>query len=444
MLDIDKYINSIQSAKLGRKSGRLTAIYEGMLEASGCDVLQGELVEIIQARGNARVVAEVVGLRDNRILLMPFGSANGLCLNSEVLPLQKVLTVPVGNALLGRVIDPLCNPLDQKGPLKCDGHRPSYSAPINPLHREPIVHALNTGVKAIDIFTPLGRGQRIGIMAGSGVGKSTLLGMMAANTDADVVVIALIGERGREVGDFIYDCLGDKGLQRAVVVVAPAEQPAVLRRQAAFTATTIAEWFRKANRHVLLIMDSITRFAMAQREIGLSTGEPIGARGYPPSVFSLLPPLLERGGALKGEGSITSLFTVLVEGDDINEPITDHMRSLLDGHVVLSRELAGRNHYPAIDVQHSVSRLTGKLIKNEKQTIVAQLRKTLAIYSSSQDMIELGAYEAGKNIELDVAVSAKPMLDKLLIQNPAESIQAEDAWKEANTLATYINDRQQT
>ena len=442
MLNIDNYLSSIQSLKLGRKTGKLTAIYEGVLEASGCDVLQGELVEIIQARGSARVVAEVVGLRDNRILLMPFGSSHGLCLNSEVLPLQRSLTVPVGKALLGRVIDPLCKPLDHKGLLEFESYQHCYSDPINPLDREPITVALNTGVKAIDIFTPLGRGQRIGIMAGSGVGKSTLLGMMAANTNAEVVVIALIGERGREVGDFIHDCLGEEGLSRAVVVVAPAEQPAVLRRQAAFTATTIAEWFRKSNCHVLLIMDSITRFAMAQREIGLSTGEPIGARGYPPSVFSLLPPLLERGGALKNQGSITSIFTVLVEGDDINEPVTDHMRSLLDGHVVLSRELAGRNHYPAIDIQHSVSRLSSKLIAKGMAKIVAGLRKSIAIYSSSQDMIELGAYEAGKNSELDIAVKTKPLLDELLTQTPLEQIRSEDAWKQASLIANFIRENQ--
>lgn len=438
MLNVDKYVSSLQQLKLGRKTGRLTAIYEGVLEAAGCDVLQGELVEIIQARGDARVVAEVVGLRDNRILLMPFGKSQGLCLNSEVLPLEKFLTIPVGDGLLGRVIDPLCKPLDQKGPIKTSSYQHCFFEPINPLQREPINSAFNTGIKAIDIFTPLGRGQRIGIMAGSGVGKSTLLGMMAANTDADIVVIAMIGERGREVGDFIYDCLGEKGLSRAVVVVAPAEQPAVLRRQAAFTATTIAEWFRTQNHHVLLIMDSITRFAMAQREIGLSTGEPVGSRGYPASVFSLLPPLLERGGILKDQGSITSIFTVLVEGDDINEPVTDHMRSLLDGHVVLSRELAARNHYPAIDVQHSVSRLIGKLIKNEQQEITSELRKNMAIYSSSQDMIELGAYEAGKNIELDIAVKAKPLIDKLLTQKPTEQIPSVEAWKSANEIVKAL------
>ena len=441
MLSIDHYKASIHELKLGRKTGKLTAVHEGVLEASGCDVLQGELVEIIQARGDARVLAEVVGLRDDHIFLMPFGSSQGLCLNSNVLPLGKSLTIPVGLNLLGRVVDPLCDPIDKKGPLTIVHRKQCYSNPINPLDREPITVVLETGVKAIDVFTPIGRGQRIGIMAGSGVGKSTLLGMIAAHTDADVVVIALIGERGREVGDFIYDCLGQAGLEKAVVVVAPAEQPAVLRRQAAFTATTIAEWFRASGKNVLLIMDSITRFAMAQREIGLSTGEPIGTRGYPPSVFSLLPPLLERGGALKSGGTITSIFTVLVEGDDINEPVTDHMRSLLDGHVVLSRELASRNHYPAIDVKNSISRLSGKLANAEQAKVSACLRKTLSIYASSQDMIELGAYEPGSSNDLDVAVKYKPLLDQFLTQTPTEMILAGEAWAEAAKLAGIVEAR---
>jgi flagellum-specific ATP synthase len=438
MLNIDQYTRSLDQIKLGRVTGKLTAIHEGLLEASGCDVHQGELVEITQARGGSKILAEVVGLRNNRVLLMPFGSSQGLCLNSSVLPLNEALTVPVGDTLLGRVIDPLGNPLDKKGHVATTQRKRCLSEPINPLDREPINKALATGVKAIDVFTPMGRGQRIGIMAGSGVGKSTLLGMMAAHTNADVVVIGLIGERGREVGDFIYDCLGEEGLKKAVVVVAPAEQPAILRRQAAFTATTIAETFRSSDKNVLLIMDSITRFAMAQREIGLSTGEPMGARGYPPSVFSLLPPLLERGGALKSGGSITSVFTVLAEGDDINEPVTDHMRALLDGHVVLSRTLAARSHYPAIDVQNSISRLAGKVTSDSQADIAASLRKVLSIYASSQDMIELGAYEPGSSKELDTAVKFKPQLDNFLKQPPGQMVAADAAWREATDIVKLL------
>ena len=434
MFDAQPYINTIDKLELGHRTGKLTAIHGGVIEASGCDVLQGELVEIIQARGNARVMAEVVGLRDERILLMPFGSSHGLCLNSRVVPSKNALAIPTGKALLGRVIDPLCKPLDEKGEIKLDNHEEITLKPINPLDRKPIDEHLSTGVKAIDVFCPLGRGQRIGIMAGSGVGKSTLLGMITGNTEADVIVIALIGERGREVGDFINDCLGPEGIKKAVVVVAAAEQPAILRRQSAYTATAIAEWFRKENKNVLLIMDSITRFAMAQREIGLSTGEPIGTRGYPSSVFAMLPPLLERGGAIKGSGTITSIYTVLVEGDDINEPVADHMRSLLDGHITLSRELAARNHYPAIDIQNSVSRLNDKLLSNEKMAVSDTLRKHLAVYSASQDLIELGAYEQGNNAELDDAVKIKPKLDALLMQKPKEAIATSEVWKLAKSL----------
>lgn len=276
-------------------------------------------------------------------------------------------SVPVGAQLLGRVLDATGQPLDDLPMPEGLERKPRFVAPINPLHRTPIDKPLVTGVKAVDVFIPLGRGQRIGIFAGSGVGKSTLLGMMSTFTEADVIVIALIGERGREVGDFLRESLGEEGLKKAVVIAAAAEQPAVLRRQAAYTATTIAEWFRAQDKHVLLIMDSITRFALAQREIGLATGEPMGSRGYPPSVFALVPPLMERAGALAGQGSITGVYTVLVEGDDMNEPVADHMRAILDGHVVLSRSVAARGHWPAIDVLSSISRLAGKLRTNEQR-----------------------------------------------------------------------------
>jgi len=263
--------------------------------------------------------------------------------------------------------------------------------------------------------------------------------MMAKSTQADIIVIGLIGERGREVGDFIQESLGEDGLKRSVVVVAAAEQPAVLRRQAAFSATTIAEWFRAQNKHVLLIMDSITRFAMAQREIGLSTGEPIGSRGYPPSVFSMLPPLLERGGALNHQGSITSIYTILVEGDDINEPVADHMRSILDGHVVLSRELAAKGQYPAIEIQHSISRLSGYLLSKTQQSYAQKIRASLGVYQASQDLIELGAYQAGRNPELDQAVQLKPRLDKFLAQSANTASRWEDTWAQAKQLAETIN-----
>ncbi|VUD61742.1 Flagellum-specific ATP synthase [Thalassocella blandensis] len=440
MIDELPYIDSLAGLRFGRQTGKLTAIHGGVIEASGCDVHQGQLVEIIQAKGGSRIKAEVVGLRDKRILLMPFSDVHGLCLNSTVVPLDSSLKVPVGNHLLGRVVDAMGAPLDRAALPAAEMVLSSYAEPINPLDRTPINETLSTGVKAIDVFCTLGRGQRIGIMAGSGVGKSTLLGMMAKHTDADVIVIALIGERGREVGDFIRESLGEDGLKRSVVVVASAEQPAVLRRQAAYTATTIAEWFRDKNKNVLLIMDSITRFAMAQREIGLSTGEPIGSRGYPSSVFSLLPPLLERGGTLKNKGTITSIYTVLVEGDDINEPVADHMRSILDGHVMLSRELAALGHYPAIDIQNSISRLASSLLEAKESSCIKLLRESLAIYSSSRDLIDLGAYEPGRNQQLDKALKLKPELDKLVTQNPSDTCQWSQTWKHAFSI---VNTREQ-
>ncbi len=438
-LDNTAYVSALQSLSIGRQTGRLTAIHGGVLEASGCDVHQGELVEIIQAKGgDARVKAEVVGLRDERILLMPFSNPQGLCLNSTVVPLGRSLNVPVGEGLLGRVIDPMGAPLDELGELEYESQESSFSEPINPLARSQIKTVLETGVKAIDVFCSLGVGQRIGIMAGSGVGKSTLLGMMASHTDADVIVIALIGERGREVGDFIRENLGEDGLKRAVVVVAAAEQPAVLRRQAAFSATTIAESFRRKDKNVLLIMDSITRFAMAQREIGLSTGEPIGARGYPSSVFAQLPPLLERGGAIKNQGAITSVYTVLVEGDDLNDPVADHMRSILDGHVVLSRDLAARGHYPAIDVQNSISRLANAILPEEKKAVAIALRSAISLYASSQDLIELGAYEPGRNAELDTVISMKPEMDGLVTQKPNAASSLKQSWLAAEALSKSL------
>ncbi len=409
------------------------------MEATGLDVRLGELVDITPARGGEAVIAEVVGLRSDHILLMPYGPVEGLCLASEVVARGETYTVAVGEQLLGRVLDATCQPLDDLPLPEGLIRKPRFVAPINPLHRAPINKPLVTGVKAVDVFIPLGRGQRIGIFAGSGVGKSTLLSMMSQYADADVIVIALIGERGREVGDFIRDSLGLEGLKKAVVIAAAAEQSAVLRRQAAYTATTIAEEFRAQGRHVLLIMDSITRLALAQREIGLSTGEPMGSRGYPPSVFALLPPLMERAGALAGQGSITGVYTVLVEGDDMNEPVADHMRAILDGHIVLSRQVAARGHYPAIDVLQSISRLAGVLRTPEQRQLVERLRSALGIYHNSEDLIELGAYERGSHPVLDKMIELKPEVDVLLRQSPDEHVAAEKAWQAVSQLAQKLN-----
>lgn len=422
-------LSNVAAATLCRRIGRLTSIQGMLLEASGLDVGLGELVSVQPPRQRPALTAEVVGLRGDYALLMPYAPVEGLCLSSEVIATGESATVAVGEALLGRVLDPLCQPLDEK-PLPEGLFRVARTArPINPLRRSPIHSTLVTGVKAVDLFIPLGRGQRIGIFAGSGVGKSTLLGMMSKHAEADVTVIALIGERGREVGDFIRESLGPEGLKKAVLIVAAAEQPAVLRRQAAYTATSIAEWFRAQGKHVLLIMDSITRFALAQREIGLATGEPMGSRGYPPSVFSLLPPLMERAGALEDQGSVTGVYTVLVEGDDMNEPVADNMRAILDGHIVLSRELAAKAHWPAIDVLHSISRLASALRSAEQKELINQVVSAYSAYQQSSDLIELGAYEQGSNPVLDRMILMKPELDALLTQPPSQHVVAEKAWK---------------
>lgn len=431
-------LQRLSRATCCRKVGRLTSIRGMLLEASGLDARLGELVDIRSANDDETVTAEVVGLREGTSLLMPYGPVEGLSLASEVVARGESFSVPVGAQLLGRVLDATGQPLDDLPMPEGLERKPRFVAPINPLHRTPIDKPLVTGVKAVDVFIPLGRGQRIGIFAGSGVGKSTLLGMMSTFTEADVIVIALIGERGREVGDFLRESLGEEGLKKAVVIAAAAEQPAVLRRQAAYTATTIAEWFRAQGKHVLLIMDSITRFALAQREIGLATGEPMGSRGYPPSVFALVPPLMERAGALAGQGSITGVYTVLVEGDDMNEPVADHMRAILDGHVVLSRSVAARGHWPAIDVLNSISRLAGKLRTNEQREHVECVSSAMGAYQASADLIELGVYEKGTQPLLDAMIELKPELDALLRQSPIAQRQAGVPWAEMRRLALRL------
>lgn len=437
-VDLQRYLSRVQALRTVAMSGRLQAIHGLIVEAAPLDVHMGELMQIRAAKNSQVVHAEVVGLRENKIQLMPFQSTNGLCLGSEITATGRSLTVPVGRGLLGRVINSLGEPLDGLGELGNVEFRSNFTAPINPLDRTPIQRRLHTGVRAIDAFVPLGCGQRMGIFSGSGVGKSTLLGMMARDSDADAVVIALIGERGREVGDFLRDSLGENGLQRSVVVVASAEQSAVTRKQAAYTATCIAEKFREQGLKVLLIMDSITRFAMAQREIGLAIGEPIGARGYPASTFALLPPLLERAGALSDQGSITALYTVLVEGDDFNEPVSDHMRAVLDGHVVLDRAIAARGHFPAIDVTRSISRLANALLDAPRRKPVDFLRRAIANFESSRDLIELGAYEHGSNPELDAYLRLRPGIDKFLQQVPDESTPATVLWEQVQRLATEL------
>ncbi len=387
----------------------------------GIDVNVGDVCEVISGGNSISVKAEVVGFNNGIIQLSPFGPINGVGSQSYIRKAGDQALVPVGMGLLGRVIDGLGNPIDERGLYSCDAEYPLYSDAISPLMRERITEVLDVGVRAINGLLTLGKGQRVGIFAGSGVGKSTLLGMIARNTTADVNVIALIGERGREVREFIEKDLGEEGLRRSVVVVATSDQAPPLRIRGAYLATTIAEYFRDQGKDVILMMDSATRFAMAAREVGLSSGEPPTTKGYTPSVFAHLPRLLERAGNTRDKGSITGIYTVLVEGDDFDEPIADTMRSILDGHIVLSRRLAHERHFPAIDVLQSVSRLAPELMDEHHSALAGELIRNLAIYRSSEDMIKIGAYVKGTNPDTDRAISLIERINGYLKQGINES-----------------------
>ncbi|MGE5552343.1 MAG: flagellar protein export ATPase FliI [Betaproteobacteria bacterium] len=386
-----------------RQLGKVAQVIGLTVESVGPAVHLGELCYLHPREGQP-IQAEVVGFRDSRVLLMPLGEMDGLGPGAEVRASDAVLRVEVGDELRGRVLDGLGRPIDGRGPIATGRYYPVHAQPPSPLKRQRICRPLEVGVKAIDAVITCGRGQRVGIFSGSGVGKSTLLGMIARNTAADVNVIALIGERGREVRDFLEKDLGPEGLARSVVVVATSDQPALVRVKGALVATAVAEYFRDQGLDVLLMMDSVTRFAMAQREIGLAIGEPPTTRGYTPSVFALLPKLLERAGTAQ-VGSITGLYTVLVEGDDLNEPIADACRAILDGHVVLSRELAAENHYPAIDVLGSVSRVMADVVEAGHQEAASWLRELVATYRRARDLISIGAYVAGSDPKIDEAIA---------------------------------------
>ena len=382
--------------------GRVSKIVGLMVEAAGPRASVGEYCHILTREGR-ELPAEVVGFRGSTTLLMPLGELEGIAPGDRVLPQRQTLTVPVGPGLLGRILDGLGHPMDGR-PLLTETAYPLQNKPPNALLRPRIRETLSVGVRAIDGILTIGRGQRIGIFAGSGVGKSTLLGMMARNTVADVNVIALVGERGRELRDFIEKDLGPEGLTRSVIIVATSDQPALVRLKAAFTATAIAEYFRDCGQNVLLMMDSVTRFAMAQREVGLTVGEPPATRGYPPSVFALLPKLLERSGMAE-TGSITGIYTVLVDGDDQNEPIADSVRGILDGHIVLTRELAMQNNYPAIDILQSVSRVMNDVISQDHKELAGIVRQHISVYRDAKDLIDIGAYTSGSNPKIDAAIA---------------------------------------
>ena len=428
----------VRETRVTEICGRVVQLIGLVIESEGPVAAVGEVCRIESTRsavpdgapgggGERSTLAEVVGFRNHHLLLMPLGEIHGLHPGSEVIATGAPLHVGVGSALKGRVIDGLGRPLDSLGPVPTEHSVSLAMPPPHPLRRQRIREVFQTGIKALDTFTPCGRGQRLGIFAGSGVGKSTLLGMMASQAEADVNVIALIGERGREVREFLERDLDAAGRSKSVVIVATSNEPALSRVKGAFLAMAIAEYFRDLGQNVLLMMDSVTRFAMAQREIGLAVGEPPTSRGYTPSVFSLLPQLLERAGT--GErGSITGLFTVLVEADDMNDPIADSVRSILDGHVVLTRELATQNHYPAIDVLESVSRLNRDLLEASQLELAAAAREHLALYRKNQDLITIGAYPAGSNPAIDTALALHQPLGRFLRQGVAEGFSAAQSW----------------
>jgi flagellum-specific ATP synthase len=424
---VEAVLRRVREAQLIRNHGRVVQLIGLVIESEGPLAAVGEVCRIESARQEGSTLAEVVGFRNNHVLLMPLGETRGIHPGSEVIALGTSLRVPVGDELRGRVIDGLGRPLDDLGPIRTQTSLPLDLLPPHPLKRQRIQQVFRTGVRAIDTFIPCGRGQRLGIFAGSGVGKSTLLGMIASEAEADVNVIALIGERGREVREFLEKDLSEAGRRKSIVVVATSNEPAITRLKGAFIAMSIAEHFRNAGQNVLLMMDSVTRFAMAQREIGLAVGEPPATRGYTPSVFSLLPQLLERAGT--GErGSMTGLFTVLVEQDDMNDPIADAVRSILDGHIVLTRELATQNHYPAIDVLESVSRLSRDLTTLEQQELAGRARESLAIYRRNQDLINIGAYPAGSNPAIDQAIQLSEPLKAFLRQRINEGVGTSESW----------------
>jgi flagellum-specific ATP synthase len=420
-LGLDKYRRCVDSACTIQAQGKVTNIVGLVIEAQGPMSRLGTVCDIYTQGDLRKISAEVLGFRDNKVMMMPLEEMRGIGPGCPIVARQQRAVIPVGAGLLGRVIDGLGNPIDCKGPIAVESEYPIYAVPVNPLSRKRISRPLDLGIRAINGLLTLGCGQRIGIFAGSGVGKSVLLGMIARKTAADVNVIALIGERGREVNEFIEKELGPEGLKRSVIVAATSDHLPLIRMRGAFIATTIAEFFRDQGQHVNLMMDSVTRFAMAQREIGLALGEPPTTKGYTPSVFTLLPKLCERAGTSANKGTITGLYTVLVEGDDTNEPIADALRSILDGHINLSRDLANQAHYPAIDILGSVSRVMEDIIDAEQKQCARKLKEIMATYRKAEDLINIGAYVAGSNPKIDHAIAMIEKINRYLRQDIDET-----------------------
>ena len=435
-IDLSPCFERVSRVEPFRLTGSVTELVGLLVESQGPAAAMGDFCEVHTSTGRV-IRTQVIGFRNGRVLSMPLEETGGLQLGDRIVARSEHSRVKVGRGLLGRVLDGFGEPIDNGPPIEADGSYDLYAAPPGPLEREHITERLATGIRAIDALLPVGKGQRIGIFGGSGVGKSTLLGCMSKHNHADVTVIALIGERNREVRGFLEHELGPEGMKRAVVVVSTSDRPAPLRLRACFVALAVSEYFRDQGANVLLVMDSVTRLAMAQREIGLAAGEPPSQKGYTPSVFNLLPKICERAGKFE-RGSITGFFTVLVEGDDFNEPIADAVRAILDGHIILSRALGAAGHYPAIDVLNSVSRLESRLSGAEQRQAAARVREALSTYQRAEDLIQLGAYVAGTNPKLDVAIRAREDLNRFLRQDAASKASLEDTMKRLEQIAEVL------
>ena len=422
---LERYSRLLKETDTLKYSGRVSKVIGLTIEAVGPSVNIGEVCEVFSARDKKPIKAEVVGFKDNTVLLMPLGDMEGIGPGSAAIATGSTLKVPVGEGMLGRVLNGLGVPIDGFGPLEFSSLFPVTNPPPNPLERRRITEVLELGIKSVDGFLTCGKGQRIGIFSGSGVGKSTLLGMIARNTSADINVIGLIGERGREVREFIENDLGEEGLRRSVVVVATSDQPALVRLKSAQLVTAIAEFFRFLGKDVMLMMDSLTRFALAQREVGLAIGEPPVTRGYTPSVFASLPKLLERTGT-SAKGTITALYAVLVDGDDMNEPIADSARGILDGHIVLSRNLANKNHYPAVDILQSISRVMPDIIDEDHLRCAQRIKDIAAVYKDAEDLISIGAYNRGTSPNIDYALDRIDTINDFLKQGIHEKVSFRD------------------
>lgn len=425
-LDLTRYKAAIDRHRYTEDAGKVTQVVGPMMLGFLPGSSVGSTCRVYPSASSESFLAEVVGFRDRQVIMMPLGEMKGVGLGSRVVLEQSIATVKTGFGLLGRVVDGLGQPIDGLGPIEAIDESSLYASSVNPLDREPIREISDLGIRAINAMTTVGRGQRVGIMAGSGVGKSVLMGMMARSSNADVNVIAMIGERGREVKEFIEDVLGPEGLKRSVVVCSTSDKSPLLRMRGAYVATTIAEYFASQGKHALLMMDSVTRFAMSAREIGLAAGEPPASKGYTPSVFAALPKLLERAGSFRNGGSITGLYTVLVEGDDMNDVIGDAVRSIVDGHLVLDRKIAARGHFPAIDVLPSTSRVMRQIVPREFMDLSRRMRELIAVYRDAEDLINIGAYKPGSNPKIDESIRLYPEIENFLRQEVEEATSIED------------------